>query len=380
MRWWGWGDPARPPALGPRALELVRETVGAEGAASGRLRPPVALASVRLEPTALPEGARAELTGVLGEEGVRDNHAERVGARGRQGLPRPRAPARGRTRGRTGRGGVPVQPGAGARGAGGVRAPRGGRGAVRGRHERGRGRGAPARQARRGDRAGPASPRGGRAVGPRVADRDRAGGRARPRARAVPRGGGPDDGPPPAVLRARVGGRLRGDPLGRPGVDGLRALRGARARPAREHTDGGGGAPSAPGERRGPGPATPRGRLGGHGGRDPRARPACAPRATGRAVRRGLLRGLPGGRGDAARDGPGAHGAGGCTAQRRVGDTPDARPGRRRGAEGRSAGAAGPPRPSVPRRARLPRRLPGGARLRGRPRGGGSAAAGARTS
>jgi alkyldihydroxyacetonephosphate synthase len=87
MRWWGWGDPARPPALGPRALELLRETVGIEGAPSARLRPPVALASVRLEPTALPEGARAELRAVLGEEGVRDDHTERVGHAAGKGYP-----------------------------------------------------------------------------------------------------------------------------------------------------------------------------------------------------------------------------------------------------------------------------------------------------
>ncbi len=87
MRWWGWGDPARPPALGPRALELVRETVGIEGAPSARPRPPVALASVRLEPTALPEGARAELRAVLGEEGVRDDHSERVSHAAGKGYP-----------------------------------------------------------------------------------------------------------------------------------------------------------------------------------------------------------------------------------------------------------------------------------------------------
>ncbi len=87
MRWWGWGDPARPPALGPRALELVRETVGIEGASSARPRPPVALARVRLEPPALPEGARAELRAVLGEEGVRDDHAERVAHAAGKGYP-----------------------------------------------------------------------------------------------------------------------------------------------------------------------------------------------------------------------------------------------------------------------------------------------------
>ena len=87
MRWWGWGEPARPAALGPHALELVRETVGIEGAASARPRSPVALAGVRLEPTALPEGARAELRAVLGEEGVRDDHSERVAHAAGKGYP-----------------------------------------------------------------------------------------------------------------------------------------------------------------------------------------------------------------------------------------------------------------------------------------------------
>ncbi len=87
MRWWGWGDPARPPALGPRALELVREAVGIEGTPSARPRAPVALASVRLEPTALAEGARAELRAVLGEEGVRDDHSERVSHAAGKGYP-----------------------------------------------------------------------------------------------------------------------------------------------------------------------------------------------------------------------------------------------------------------------------------------------------
>ena len=60
---------------------------GGEGAASGRPRPPVALASVRLEPTALPAGARAELAGVVGEEAVRDDHAERVAHAAGRGYP-----------------------------------------------------------------------------------------------------------------------------------------------------------------------------------------------------------------------------------------------------------------------------------------------------
>ncbi len=101
MRWWGWGDPGgqggrgerggrggrgpNQPALGPKALELVRETVGT----TGRPRPPVALARVRLEPAALPQAARAELRALLGgeEASVRGDHAERVAHAAGRGYP-----------------------------------------------------------------------------------------------------------------------------------------------------------------------------------------------------------------------------------------------------------------------------------------------------
>jgi alkyldihydroxyacetonephosphate synthase len=83
MRWWGWGDPARPPALGPRALELVRERVGATGGP----RAPVALAGVRIEPAALAQGARVALRALLGEDGVREDHAERVTHAAGKGYP-----------------------------------------------------------------------------------------------------------------------------------------------------------------------------------------------------------------------------------------------------------------------------------------------------
>ena len=42
---------------------------------------------MRLEPAALPKGTRAELRAVLGEEGVRDNHAERVAHAAGKGYP-----------------------------------------------------------------------------------------------------------------------------------------------------------------------------------------------------------------------------------------------------------------------------------------------------
>jgi alkyldihydroxyacetonephosphate synthase len=84
MRWWGWGEPDHAPALGPKALEVVRETVGT----TARPRPPVALARVRLEPAALPQAAREELRAVLGSEGaVREDHAARVAHAAGKGYP-----------------------------------------------------------------------------------------------------------------------------------------------------------------------------------------------------------------------------------------------------------------------------------------------------
>ncbi len=80
MRWWGWGDPAQPPALGPGALELVLELLGMAGRSSVvRPRPPVVLARVRLAPGRLPGAAREDLLALLGgREVVREGHEERV--------------------------------------------------------------------------------------------------------------------------------------------------------------------------------------------------------------------------------------------------------------------------------------------------------------
>jgi alkyldihydroxyacetonephosphate synthase len=74
MRWWGWGDPDRAPGLPAHALEFLRESTGI----AAQPRPPVALGNVRLAPSELPAGARAELRALLGADGVRDGHAERV--------------------------------------------------------------------------------------------------------------------------------------------------------------------------------------------------------------------------------------------------------------------------------------------------------------
>jgi alkyldihydroxyacetonephosphate synthase len=74
MRWWGWGDPAHPPALPAHALDFLRETVGI----AARPRPPVALGQVHLAPPALSETTIAALREIVGAESVRDDHAERV--------------------------------------------------------------------------------------------------------------------------------------------------------------------------------------------------------------------------------------------------------------------------------------------------------------
>ena len=74
MRWWGWGDPAHPQALPPHALDFLRETVGV----AARPRPPVALGQVQLASSALSEQTANGLRGILGTEGMRDDHGERV--------------------------------------------------------------------------------------------------------------------------------------------------------------------------------------------------------------------------------------------------------------------------------------------------------------
>jgi alkyldihydroxyacetonephosphate synthase len=74
MRWWGWGDPSHRSALPPHALKFLRETVGV----ASRPRPPVALGQVQIDPSALSEQAAAALRGIVGGEGMRDDHGERV--------------------------------------------------------------------------------------------------------------------------------------------------------------------------------------------------------------------------------------------------------------------------------------------------------------
>jgi alkyldihydroxyacetonephosphate synthase len=74
MRWWGWGDPTHPPGLPAHALEFLGETVGL----AARPRPPVALEQVRIAPSSLSEPTLETLREILGTDGVRDEHPERV--------------------------------------------------------------------------------------------------------------------------------------------------------------------------------------------------------------------------------------------------------------------------------------------------------------
>jgi alkyldihydroxyacetonephosphate synthase len=74
MRWWGWGDAAHRLTLPPHALSFLRGTVGL----ADPPRPPVALASVRVGPSALSEETLGALRAIVGDQAVRDGHAERV--------------------------------------------------------------------------------------------------------------------------------------------------------------------------------------------------------------------------------------------------------------------------------------------------------------
>jgi alkyldihydroxyacetonephosphate synthase len=85
MRWWGWGANDVHAGLPAPALRFLRETVGI----APRPRPPVALARVRLEPSALParDPSLAALRAIVGEGGVRTDHDERVRHAAGRGYP-----------------------------------------------------------------------------------------------------------------------------------------------------------------------------------------------------------------------------------------------------------------------------------------------------
>jgi alkyldihydroxyacetonephosphate synthase len=74
MRWWGWGDAAHQLMLPRHALSFLRDSVGL----ADPPRPPVALAAVRVGRSALSEHTLQSLRAIVGDEGVRAGHAERV--------------------------------------------------------------------------------------------------------------------------------------------------------------------------------------------------------------------------------------------------------------------------------------------------------------
>jgi alkyldihydroxyacetonephosphate synthase len=74
MRWWGWGDPARPSGLPAHALRFLADTVGV----AERPRPPVALERVRLQAPGLSAAALESMRDLAGRDRVRDDHAARV--------------------------------------------------------------------------------------------------------------------------------------------------------------------------------------------------------------------------------------------------------------------------------------------------------------
>jgi len=83
MRWWGWGDPDQPPVLPAHALDFLRERVGL----AEHLRPPVALANVRLAAAELAPATLAQLGETVDAENVCDGHAERVRHAAGKGYP-----------------------------------------------------------------------------------------------------------------------------------------------------------------------------------------------------------------------------------------------------------------------------------------------------
>jgi alkyldihydroxyacetonephosphate synthase len=74
MRWWGWGDPAHPGGLPAHVLGFLAEAVGL----AEQPRPAVALSRVRLPAPALGETALGALREIVGEDGMREDHAARV--------------------------------------------------------------------------------------------------------------------------------------------------------------------------------------------------------------------------------------------------------------------------------------------------------------
>ena len=356
MRWWGWGLGDRRIPLAPSFERWLSKSLELDGA----VRAPVELDTIALGPSALAARARERLEACVGPGWVRGDDVTRIShsagksyldlVRMRAGTPQGAVDARRLSR----------EPRGGAGGARRVRRrARRGR-AVRRRHEHRRGPRAAARRPGCGDRARPRARRGDPhrrwplAHGQRRRRHARAGARggarrARPHARPLPR-----------QLRVRLGRRLRGDALGRTGLERVRAHRpgrpGRAARdPARRALLGG-----APRERGGPGAARAARGLRGRARRDhrPAAARAHAPRAPPLRGRR--LRRLPDRRRGDAHRGAGSRDARRRADHRRAADEPADGGGR----IGRPAGSAGAPVPAQPPRRAGDRRLGGPAATR----------------
>src|SRR6185312_599419 len=74
--WYGWGDPARAKALGPGALDFIRRTLKLNGIAEDHK--PVALADVRVGPSALDPAVLAKLAAITGPEHVAVDATTRI--------------------------------------------------------------------------------------------------------------------------------------------------------------------------------------------------------------------------------------------------------------------------------------------------------------
>ena len=228
MRWWGWGVDRDATSLPDKAREMLRQAFGVDDEPS----PPVGLDEVELPDPALPDDVRAELAGVVGEDAVREDRLARVShalgksypdlVRIRRGdassapdavvYPASHDEVQALLELCSARR-VAVTPfGGGSSVVGGVEPRRDGLAAAITPRPRAHGR------ARRG--------------GPRLAHRDARARLHRPARRGAARGRGPDARPLPAVVGVRDARRLRGDAVGRPRLDRLRADRRARPRAA----------------------------------------------------------------------------------------------------------------------------------------------------
>jgi alkyldihydroxyacetonephosphate synthase len=74
MRWWGWGADGHAPGLPPHALRFLSETLDI----APRPSPPVALSRVELAASSIPRQTLSQLSAIVGEGAVRDDHSERV--------------------------------------------------------------------------------------------------------------------------------------------------------------------------------------------------------------------------------------------------------------------------------------------------------------